>query len=61
MSEEDRILVDKMIHYRARENISAKELGRRCKLSTQTIYSVENGIQSPSRLTRQKILNVINK
>lgn len=61
MLSENEILAKKMIEYRARENISIKELAKRCNVSCQTIYSVENCVQSPSRLTRQKILNVVDQ
>ena len=48
-----------MLDYRAKHNISQTELARRCKLSTQTVCNIENGTQSPSKLTERKILNVI--
>lgn len=52
---------EEMIKYRARENISMKEMAERCKVSLQTIYSIENGTQEPSRLTREKIRLVLDK
>ncbi len=48
-------ICERMIEYRARERISQGELARRCGVSLQTINSVENGLQSPSKLTRTKI------
>lgn len=48
-----------MLDYRAKHNISQTELARRCKLSMQTVCNIENGTQSPSKLTERKILNVI--
>ena len=54
-----RELKDLMLNYRAEHNISQHELAKMCKLSVQTICNVENGVQSPSRLTERKILNVI--
>ena len=54
-------LSDAMIRYRAAENISQRELARRCGLSVQTVNAVENGIQSPSRLTRAKIERVVTE
>ena len=53
-------LQEEMIEYRARENISQSELARRCGVTLQTINSVENGLQEPSKLTRTKIELVIN-
>lgn len=54
-------LSDRMVEYRARENINQQELADRCGLSKQTIYSIENGIQEPSRVTVAKIELVIGK
>ena len=53
-------LQERMIFYRARENISQKELARRCGVTPQTITNVERGIQTPSRLTEAKIDLVVN-
>lgn len=50
-----------MVEYRARERISQGELARRCGLSVQTICSVENETQEPSRVTLAKIELVIGK
>lgn len=54
-------LIKKMIEYRARERISQKELARRVGVTVQTINSVENGLQEPSKLTEAKIHLVIDK
>ena len=54
-------LPEQMLKYRARENISQKELARRCNVSLQTINCVETGAQTPSRLTRAKIEEVIGE
>ena len=54
-------LSEAMILYRAKERISQKELARRCGVSLQTINTVENEIQTPSRLTEQKIRLVIEE
>lgn len=51
----------RMLEYRAIHDISAKEFSERCKLSLQTVYSIENGLQNPSKITRLKIENVIKK
>jgi DNA-binding XRE family transcriptional regulator len=53
------VLRQKMLDYRARHNISQYKLAELCKLTPQTVCNVENGIQEPSKLTKQKILNVI--
>lgn len=54
-------LQEKMVLYRARERISQTELAHRCGLSLQTVNSVENGLQNPSKTTLAKILLVIEK
>lgn len=52
-------LADKMLSYRAKNDLSQAEFAKMCKLTVQTICNVENGVQKPSKLTRQKILNII--
>lgn len=52
-------LAERILEYRAKYNISAREFAKMCKLSLQTIYSVENGVQTPSKITRLKIENVL--
>lgn len=54
-------LSERMIEYRAKERISQKELARRVGVTLQTINSIENGLQEPSRLTKAKIDLVINE
>lgn len=54
-------LQEKMIRYRAVHNISQEEFAKRCGLSKQTVYAVENSIQEPSKITREKIRLVIEE
>lgn len=54
-------LAEEMVQYRARERISQRQLGERCGISLQTVNSIENGLQSPSKVTEAKIRLVINK
>lgn len=54
-------LPERMIEYRARERISQGELAKRCGLSLQTINSIENELQEPSKVTEAKIKLVIEK
>lgn len=54
-------LQQRMIEYRARERISQTELADRCGVSYQTINSVENGKQDPSKITVAKIELVIGR
>jgi len=52
-------LSEEMVRYRAIERISQGELAARCGLSVQTINSIENETQVPSRVTLAKIRLVI--
>lgn len=54
-------LAERMIKYRARERINQRELADRCGLSLQTINSVENETQTPSKMTVAKIELVIGQ
>lgn len=54
-------LAKRMIEYRAKERIKQQELADRCGVSKQTIYSIENGLQEPSKVTLAKIELVIGK
>jgi len=54
-------LQEEMIRYRAKERISQTELARRCGLTVQTINSVENGSQTPSKLTEAKIKMILEE
>lgn len=54
-------LAEKMVMYRAKERISQKELANRTGVSVQTINSVENQQQMPSKVTQAKIELVIGR
>lgn len=53
-------LKDKMLDYRAKHDLSQGELAELCHLNKQTIWAVEKGIQTPSKLTERKIRNVVD-
>jgi len=53
-------LQERMVMYRAKENLTQKELAERVGISVQTINSIENETQMPSRLTQAKIELVIS-
>lgn len=52
-------LSERMVLYRAKERISQAELARRCGVTLQTINSVENETQAPTRVTVAKIELVV--
>lgn len=54
-------LQEEMVRYRAKQKISQTELARRCGVTVQTINSVENGTQTPSKLTETKIRLVLEE
>lgn len=52
-------LGEKILKYRAKHDMSQVEFARKCGVTVQTICNIENGIQNPSKLTKQKILILI--
>ena len=58
---DSRELSKKIIEYRASHCLSQLEFAKLCKISQQTACNVENCIQNPSKLTLQKILNIIGE
>lgn len=50
-----------MLRYRAANRLSQEKLAHLCGVSLQTINSVENGTQLPSKVTEEKIKLVIYK
>ena len=57
----EKTLAEQMIEYRAKERISQKELANRVGVSLQTINSIENSMQEPSKVTKAKIELVIKE
>lgn len=52
-------LSEAMVIYRAKHRLSQTDLAKLCGVSTQTINSVENETQNPSRVTIEKIKLVL--
>ena len=48
-----------ILTYRAKNRLSVRAMADRCGVSTQTIYHIENGLQTPSRITAEKIRLVV--
>lgn len=57
----DEALQAKILSYRARHNLSQGKFAKLCNVTPQTICNIENGVQKPSKLTRRKISDVIEK
>lgn len=53
-------LANEIIAYRAKHNIGAVKFAELCRVTPQTMYSIENCTQSPSKLTLAKITEVLN-
>ena len=53
-------LAKRIIRYRAIKNISQGEMARRCFVTKQTIWAIENGRQQPTKLTEAKIEEVLS-
>lgn len=54
-------LGQKMTRYRAKHKMTQKDLAQAVGVTVQTICNVETEQQTPSRLTEQKILLVIEE
>lgn len=54
-------LANKMLVYRAKHRMSQKEFAELVGLSTMTVNSIESGRQTPSALTKTKIMLVLDK
>ena len=54
-------LAERIVRYRAMHDMSQTEFAEACKLSLQTVNSVENGLQNPSKLTVAKIEVVLGE
>lgn len=52
-------LQEEMREYRIKHGLSQKKFAELCGLSTQTVNSIEQGIQNPSILTEGKIRLVL--
>lgn len=54
-------LMEMMVRYRAKHDMTQKELADECKVSVVTINAVERGLQTPSALTEAKIRLVVEE
>lgn len=58
---EQKELIKRILAYRGKHNLSQIEFAEKCNITQPTLCNVENGKQKPSKLTMQKILNVIGE
>lgn len=54
-------LANRMLVYRAKHRLSQKEFAELVGLSTMTVNSIESGRQTPSALTKTKIMLILDK
>ena len=52
-------LPDMIINYRAKHNLNQEEFAQRCNLTKQTIGAIESGRHGITKLTKAKIMRVI--
>lgn len=50
-----------IVTYRAKHNLSQKEFAKKVGLSTQTIYMIEANLQTPTKVTTEKIILVLEE
>lgn len=46
---------DAIVTFRAQHGLSQRAFAAKAGISLQTVYSIENDLQTPSKLTRKKI------
>lgn len=61
MNESIANLSEMIVRYRAKHNLNQDEFAIRCGLTKQTIGAIESGRHGITKLTRAKILNVIEQ
>lgn len=52
-------LVDVIVSYRERNNLTMKEMAEKCGIAYPTLWAIENGKRKPHRTVVRKILNLI--
>lgn len=57
--EELKALSERIIKYRAKHNLSTVKFAELCNLTFPTVCNIQNCKQMPSKITLQKILNII--
>jgi transcriptional regulator with XRE-family HTH domain len=56
---ENKELVDLIVDYRVRNNLTMKKMAEKCGIAYPTLVYLENGKRTPHRTIVRKILNVI--
>ena len=56
---EQKELVDLIVSYRERNNLTMEDMSKLCGIAYPTLWAIENGKRKPHRTIVRKILNVI--
>lgn len=55
------MLAEKIIRYRAEHDLNQQEFAEKCGLTKQTIGAIESGLHGITKLTKAKILRVVEQ
>ena len=58
---DEKSLSDMIVDYRAKHDMNQDEFAKRCKLTKQTIGAIESGRHGITKLTKAKIMMVLNE
>ncbi len=56
---ENKELIDLIVDYRVRNNLTMKQMAEKCNITQTTLWYLETGKKKAQRTTIRKILNVI--
>lgn len=56
-----RDLADQIVRYRAKYNLNQQQFAERCGLTKQTIGAIESGLHGVTKLTKAKIMRIIEE
>ena len=54
-------LSDRIVRYRAKHDLNQDEFARRCGLTKQTIGAIESGRHGVTKLTKAKIVQILEE
>lgn len=61
MTDEIMELSDLIVRYRAKHDLNQEEFAQRCGLTKQTIGAIESGLHGITKLTKAKIMMVLER
>ena len=54
-------LIDIIVDYRARNNLTIRQMAEKCGIAWLTLWNIENEKHKPRRVIERKILNIIEQ